>query len=306
MCFVPSLLSPNPDQVILLHSHAHKRSTTTATTSSLFPLGHEASHAFNPTDEEHALLVMLPDQHANLVRVLARCFILCLGLEVLEQKAWRGRHAFTFELPEVDLVDYSCRQDIGRDGGWGVGVQCARGGCVGVLAAHLRMGVCGQVCDDLVGSDAGVDGALDRVFGDLGCDEVGMAGAKVREESQQSDLQWGGRVGVEAEVCLEDYEAGDRGAAGAGGGSGASVAWSEGRAERGGGVRESGQRVGGQSRSEAGRVEYGRVSRWAVEDAEVLEIGEHGSLAGGQVGGGVGEAKFHGGDEEEEGEDVDL
>jgi len=40
-----------------------------------------------------------------------------------------------------------------------------------------------KIGDDLVGGDSGTDGALDRVFADLGGDEVGVAGAEVCEES---------------------------------------------------------------------------------------------------------------------------
>ena len=45
------------------------------------------------------------------------------------------------------------------------------------------MGVRCKIGDDLVGGDAGADGALDGVFADLGGDEVGVAGAEVSEES---------------------------------------------------------------------------------------------------------------------------
>ena len=80
----------------------------------------------------------------------------------------------------------------------------------------------------------------------------------------------------------------------------------EGGAEGGGCVGEGGDGVGGQGRGEAGRVEDVVPAGGAVDDAEVLEVREHALLSWGEVVGGVGEAEFHGGDEEEEGEDVDF
>ena len=88
-----------------------------------FPLGHEAFDTLDSTHEEHAPLVVLPDQHADLVGVLACRLILRLRLKVLEQEPGCCGHAVALELPEVDLVDYGCREDAGGDGGWGVGVQ---------------------------------------------------------------------------------------------------------------------------------------------------------------------------------------
>src|SRR4051795_12896135 len=83
-----------------------------------FPFGHEAFDALDPTYEEHAPLVVLPDQHADLVGVLARRLVLRLGLEVFEQEPRCRGHAVALELPEVDLVDYGCGEDAGGDGAW--------------------------------------------------------------------------------------------------------------------------------------------------------------------------------------------
>lgn len=84
------------------------------------------------------------------------------------------------------------------------------------------------------------------------------------------------------------------------------VAGCEGGTEGSGGVGEGGDGVGGQGCGEAGRIEDGGVVRGEIEDAEVLEIWEHGLLVGGKVGGRVGEAEFHGRDKKEEREDVDF
>jgi len=84
------------------------------------------------------------------------------------------------------------------------------------------------------------------------------------------------------------------------------VAGCEGGTEGSGSVGEGDDGVGGQGCGEAGRVEDGGVVWGEVEDAEVLEIWEHGLLVGGKVGGGVGEAEFHRRDKEEEREDVNF
>lgn len=88
-----------------------------------FPLGHEAFDALDPAYEEHATLIVLPDQHPNLVGILACRLILRLRLKILEQESGCRGHPVALELPEVDLVDYGCGEDAGGDGGWGVGVQ---------------------------------------------------------------------------------------------------------------------------------------------------------------------------------------
>ena len=223
--------------------------TSPSTARSLLSLRHEAPHTLDAAHKKHALPVVLPDKDADLVGVFSRRLVLGLGLEVLEQEAWRRGHAVALKLPQVDLVNDRCGQDGRRSGGRrrrGVRVQRARGCRVGVLgAAHLRVRVRGEVGDDLVGGDAGVDGAFDGLLGDFGGHEVGVAGTEVREEGEEGDLERRGRVGVEAEVGLEDDEARDRGAAGGGGGrDGAGVGGCEGGAEGRGGVREGRDGVG--------------------------------------------------------------
>ena len=62
----------------------------------------------------------------------------------------------------------------------------------------------------MIGCDACVDGALDGGFCHFCGDEVRVAGAEVCEEGEEGDLEGRGGVGVEAEVCFEDYETAGR------------------------------------------------------------------------------------------------
>ena len=177
---------------------------------------------------------------------------------------------------------------------------------------HLRVRVGGQVADDLVGGDAGRDGALDTGFADLAGYEVGVSGLEVREEGEEGGLQGRRGVGVEAVVGFDDEEA--LGCVGDGsGGPGVRGCFERGRGvgEGSGGEVGGGGGFGGKSCGEAGGIEvvgWGGASgvEGLVNDAEVGEILKDAALGRVEVGGGVGEAELEGGDEEEEGEDSDF
>lgn len=126
-----------------------------------------------PGDKKHAASLILPDQDADFLSVLARSFELGRRHEFLEQKASRCLHALALDLPEPNLVDDGSRQD---------GV---------VLEPHLRVRVCGEEADDLFACDPHADGAPDRFARDLARDHVGVAGREAGEEMQNGDLQGG-------------------------------------------------------------------------------------------------------------------
>jgi len=152
-------------------------------------------------DEKAPLRIAPPHQHANLIGIPHAALILGHAREVLEQEARRGLHALVLDLPQADLVDDGGRQDR-------------------QLLAHLRVGVRGQVADDLVGGDAVLDGAADGVAGDAARDHVGVARGELGEEGQHGDLKRRRGVGVQAVVGLDDDEAGGAAAGGDGGGGG--------------------------------------------------------------------------------------
>lgn len=183
-------------------------------------------------DEKAALRIAAPHEDADLVGIAHAAVVLGHGSEVLEQEARGGLHALVLDLPEADLVD-DCR---GQDGG---------------LLAQLRVGVGGQVRDDLVRGDAVLDGAADGVAGDAAGDHVRVARGELGEEGQDGDLQGRRRVRVQPVVGLDDDEA--RGAAGGGGRRRGGEARGDGAQGRGG---------GGQGRGEAGGEEFrGRGGR---------------------------------------------
>lgn len=82
-------------------------------------LGHEGTDGFNTIDEEHAFLVVFPDEDADLVGVAAGGVVVGMVGEILEQEAESGGHAVAFELPQMDLVEDGGGQD--RQGGAGAG-----------------------------------------------------------------------------------------------------------------------------------------------------------------------------------------
>lgn len=83
-------------------------------------LGHEGTDCFDTIDEEHAFLVVFPDEDADLVGVAAGGVVVGVVGEVLEQEAEGGGHAVAFELPQMDLVEDGGGQD--RQGGAGAGL----------------------------------------------------------------------------------------------------------------------------------------------------------------------------------------
>lgn len=102
-----------------------------------------------PGDKKHAAGLILPDQDANLLGVLARSLELGRRHEFLEQEACCRLHALALDLPEPDLVDDGGRQN------WIV------------LEPHLRVRVRGEEADDLFARDAHADGTPDRFACDL-------------------------------------------------------------------------------------------------------------------------------------------
>lgn len=102
-----------------------------------------------PGDEKHAAGLILPDQDANLLGVLAGSLELGRRYEFLEQEARRRLHALAFDLPEPDLVDDGSGQDRV------------------VSEPHLRVRVRGEETDDLFTRDTHADGAPDRFARDL-------------------------------------------------------------------------------------------------------------------------------------------
>ena len=120
-------------------------------------------HLLVARDEELALRLLLPDQDANLLGVPTGGLELGLGVEVLEQEADGGLHAVAFELPKADLVDDRGRED-------------------GLVLGHLRVGVGGEVADDLVARDAHADGAPDRLPRHFAGDHVRVARHEAGEE----------------------------------------------------------------------------------------------------------------------------
>ena len=191
-----------------------------------------------PRDEKLPLPLMLPHQNANLLRIPTGGLELRLREEILEQEPDRRLHAIPLQLPQADLVD-----DRGRKRG--------------LLLGHLRVGVGGEVADDLVARDAHADGSPDGFARYFSRDHVGVAGDEAGEEAEDGDLEVRGRVGVDAVVGFDDDEA----AVFVGGGG------------EGGGTEAAG--VGGEGGGEAGWVEVGGVRGFLVDDAEVAEVLEH-------------------------------
>ncbi|CAL3968880.1 unnamed protein product [Diplocarpon coronariae] len=146
-----------------------------------------------PRDEEEPFHVVLPHQHAVLVRILHARQILRLALEILEQEAGRSLHPLILNLPQPDLVHHRRRQD-------GAGVESRS-------LYQLRMCVCTEVGYYLIGCDAMGDGIGDRPPGETARDHVGVPDAKSGEEGQDSDLKRGVGVCVEPVVGLDYNEA---------------------------------------------------------------------------------------------------
>ncbi|KUI53515.1 hypothetical protein VP1G_10601 [Cytospora mali] len=146
-----------------------------------------------PAREEHLLLLVPPDQHADLLGVRRQGVVLGLGVEVLEQEALGRLHPLVLQLPEADLVDHGGRQH---------GLLVRLGDAV-----HLLVRVRRQVRHDLVRRDAVADGLPDRVARQAARHHAREPVAQVAEQREDRDLQRGGRVCVDAVVGLEDDEA---------------------------------------------------------------------------------------------------
>lgn len=139
--------------------------------------------------EEHATGLILPDQDANLLSVLAGSLELGRRHEFLEQEARRRLHTLALNLPEPDLIDNGGRQD---------GV---------ILEPHLRVRVRGEEADYLFARDAHADGASDRFTRDLARDHVRVTSREAGEEMQNGDLQGGRCVGVYTIIGFNHDEA---------------------------------------------------------------------------------------------------
>ncbi len=101
------------------------------------------------------------------------------------------------------------------------------------------MGV--EVADDLITGNTHRDGATDGITSNLARYHIGIASGKAGEKLQDSDLELGGCVSVDAVIGLDDDEA-------------FSLAGAESVVEAGGYAAE-GAGIGGQRRCEARWVE---------------------------------------------------
>ena len=138
----------------------------------------------DPGHEKAQLGIALPHQHAQRVSVLARVLVLGRRLELFHQESRHGPHPVALDLPEPDLIDDRRREH------W-------------IILLHLRVGVRGQVADDLVARDPRRDGVLDRLLRQLARHHVGKASDETGEEGEDGDLERGLGVSVDAVVGFD-------------------------------------------------------------------------------------------------------